>query len=230
MPSREPSADSVDPSAETDLADGTTTKVDDDGDGDVGDGPDDDEATPAKRGRYRWLIESGIIVVVAVCIAILLRTFVVQTFYIPSLSMYPTLNSGDRILVNKLAYEFGSVDRGDIVVFSKPPLEDCGTPVKDLVKRVIGLPGDVISLHNGNVYIDGHKLAEPWLAMGQSTEAGPPGTPYSLVNPYKVPAGDYYVMGDNRLGSCDSRYWGPIKGSTIVGQVILRIWPPFRVF
>ena len=85
--------------------------------------------------------------VVAVLVAVLLRAFVVQTFYIPSGSMEPTLQIGDRILVNKLSYHLHGVDRGDIVVFSRPPAENCGGPeVNDLVKRVIGLPGDVLSL------------------------------------------------------------------------------------
>ena len=104
--------------------------------------------------------------VVAVLVAVLLRAFVVQTFFIPSGSMEPTLQIGDRILVNKLSYHLHGVDRGDIVVFSRPPTENCGGPeVNDLVKRVIGLPGDVVSLANGYVYIDGKRLDETWLPV-----------------------------------------------------------------
>src|ERR1700734_4508290 len=100
---------------------------------------------PPKRSH--WLRETVIVVVVALAAALLLRTFVVQTFYIPSGSMEPTLQIGDRILVNKLSYHLHGVDRGDIVVFSRPPTENCGGPeVNDLVKRVIGLPGHVIWL------------------------------------------------------------------------------------
>jgi signal peptidase I len=176
----------------------------------------------------RWLREGIIVVLVAVIVAVLLRAFVVQTFFIPSGSMEPTLGIGDRILVNKLSYDLHSVNRGDIVVFARPPAENCGGPeVNDLVKRVIGLPGNVISLSGGHVYVDGKQLDESWLPQSEQgvTTAGPPGTTYSLVKPFKVPANDYFVMGDNRTDSCDSRYWGPIPKSLIVGKVELRVWP-----
>jgi signal peptidase I len=183
---------------------------------------------PAERRPTRWLTEAVIVVVVAVLVAVLLRTFVVQTFYIPSGSMEPTLQIGDRILVNKLSYHLHSVDRGDIVVFSRPPTENCGGPeVNDLVKRVIGLPGDVISLSGGYVYVDGKRLDETWLPASEQgvTIAGPAGNGSNLAQPYRVPANDYFVMGDNRTDSCDSRYWGPINRSLIVGKVEVRVWP-----
>jgi signal peptidase I len=176
----------------------------------------------------KWIREGVIVVVVAVLVAVLLRTFVVQTFYIPSGSMEPTLQIGDRIIVNKLSYDLHGVDRGNIVVFSRPPAEDCGGPeVNDLVKRVVGLPGETISLSGGDVYINGNRLDESWLPASEQnkTYPGPGGTPYSLVRPYHIPAGDYFVMGDNRTDSCDSRYWGPIPESLIVGKVDLRVWP-----
>jgi signal peptidase I len=159
---------------------------------------------------------------------VLLRAFVVQTFFIPSGSMEPTLQIWDRILVNKLSYHLHGVDRGDIVVFSRPPTENCGGPeVNDLVKRVIGLPGDVISLANGYVYVDGKRLDETWLPSSEQgiTVAGPAGNSSNLERPYRVPSNDYFVMGDNRTDSCDSRYWGPINRSLIVGKVELRVWP-----
>ena len=117
-----------------------------------------------------------IVVVVAVLVAVLLRAFVVQTFYIPSGSMEPTLQIGDRILVNKLSYHLHGVDRGNIVVFSRPPAENCGGPeVNDLVKRVIGLPGETISLSGGHVYVNGKRLDESWLPSSEQgvTRAGP---------------------------------------------------------
>jgi signal peptidase I len=197
------------------------------GDGDAiwgegGTGP----AVPERRTH--WLRESVVVIVVALVVALLLRTFVVQTFFIPSGSMEPTLQVGDRILVNKLSYHFHPVHRGDIVVFARPPAENCGgLPVNDLVKRVIGLPGNVISLSGGYVYIDGKKLDESWLPASEQgvTEQGPAGNNSNLARPYKVPANDYFVMGDNRQDSCDSRYWGPITKSLIVGKVELRVWP-----
>jgi signal peptidase I len=183
---------------------------------------------PADAQSTRWIKEAVIVVVVAVLVAVLLRAFVVQTFFIPSGSMEPTLQVGDRILVNKLSYHLHSVDRGDIVVFSRPATEDCGgQQVNDLVKRVIGLPGDVVSLSGGYVYIDGKRLDETWLPSSEQgiTVAGPAGNSSDLARPYRVPTNDYFVMGDNRTDSCDSRYWGPIAKSLIVGKVEVRVWP-----
>ena len=189
------------------------------------------EGAQAPR-RARWLRELLVVVVVAVGLAVLLRTFVVQTFSIPSGSMEPTLNIGDRIVVDKLSYDLHGVGRGDIVVFARPPAEDCaGAPVSDLVKRVIGLPGETISLSgNGYVLINGKRLNETWLptSVQGTTYPGPSGTPYSLSHPYKIPADDYFMMGDNRGDSCDSRFWGPIPKSLMVGKVDLRIWPLTR--
>ncbi len=189
-------------------------------------------AVTEQQGRSgRWFVELLAVVVVAVIVAVVLRTFVVATYSIPSGSMEPTLQIGDRIVVDKLSYHLHGVGRSDIIVFSTPPKENCaGPPVADLVKRVIGLPDETISLSGGHVSIDGHVLAEPWLPTAEQgeTNPGPAGTPYSLYRPYRIPAGDVYVMGDNRTESCDSRYWGPVPESTIVGKVDLRIWPLSR--
>jgi signal peptidase I len=186
----------------------------------------------ASPRKSHWLRELVIVVVVAVGVAVLLRVFVVQTFTIPSGSMMPTLDIGDRIVVDKLAYDLHGVGRGDIVVFARPPAEDCaGPPVADLVKRVIGLPGETISLtKNGYVLINGKQLNETWLPESQQgmTYPGPSQNAYSLGHPYKIPANHYFMMGDNRSDSCDSRFWGPIPKSLIVGKVDLRIWPLSR--
>jgi signal peptidase I len=195
--------------------------------GDQGQGND-----PEETSSSRWIVELVGIVVAAILIAVLLRTFVVATYSIPSGSMEPTLQIGDRIVVNKLSYDLHGVDRGNIVVFTTPPNEDCaGPPVADLVKRVIGLPGEIISLDDGNVYINGRVLPEPFLPpdVRNDNYPGPSTNAYALHHPYRIPAGDVYVMGDNRPKSCDSRFWGPIHESTIVGQVDLRIWPLSRI-
>ena len=160
---------------------------------------------------------------VAVLVALVVRTYVAQTFYVPSTSMYPTLKAGDRIVVNKLS---STIHRGDIVVFRRPPAENCGgPPVPDLVKRVIGLPGETISARGGHVYITGSRIREPWLPKG-------PQRTTTNFGPVKIPAGEYFMMGDNRVNSCDSRMWGPVKRSYIVGKVFLILWPPsqFRFF
>lgn len=172
------------------------------------------------------------VVAIAVVLAVLLRLFVVQTYFIPSPSMYPTLKVGDRIVVDKLSFHLHAVHQGDIVVFARPGDEHCGgPPVSDLVKRVVGLPGQTISLSHGHVVIDGARLNESWLPASEQgvTEAGPPGTPYDLAHPYRIPAHEYFMMGDNRENSCDSRWWGPVNGSLIVGEVDLRIWPITRI-
>jgi len=202
--------------------------------------PADAPAQRKGRGRHaaerepgsRWIVELLAVVVVAVVITFVLRTFVVATYSIPSGSMEPTLQIGDRIVVDKLSYHLHGVDRSNIIVFSTPPTEDCaGPPVADLVKRVIGLPGESISLSGGRVYINGRVLPEPWLPPATRTEnyPGPSAAAYSLHRAYKIPQNDVYVMGDNRTQSCDSRYWGPVAESTIVGKVDMRIWPLSRL-
>jgi signal peptidase I len=185
-----------------------------------------------KASARRVLAELGVLIVVAVVLAVILRTFVIGTYLIPSGSMEPTLMINDRILVDKLSYHLHGVHRADVIVFATPHNEDCGgTPVADLVKRVVGLPGETISLGGGRVYINGKLLSQPWLVSDEQgvTYTGPSLAPYSLRKPYKIPPGDVYVMGDNRTVSCDSRYWGPVPESSIVGKVDLRIWPLSRV-
>jgi len=172
-----------------------------------------------KRRAVEWLV----IVAIAVSVALVMRVFVVQTFYIPSPSMSPTLKVGDRILVNKLAYRLHGVGRGDIVVFRRPPSEDCGTPVADLVKRVIGLPGETISDKNGTLFINGKVLPEPWLPKNDANTFTP------SFGPVKIGPDSYFVMGDNRNVSCDSRYWGTVNRSLIIGKVEMRIWPLDRI-
>jgi signal peptidase I len=191
-------------------------------------GGDDAPPTGAKTGRgYRIVVEWAIILVAVLLCTAVLRTYVVQSFSIPSLSMYPTLQVGDRIIVDKLSYDLHSVHRGDIVVFRRPPLED--QDYADLVKRVIGLPGETISSKGGHVYIDGKKLSEPWLPPGPDSYTGAlPGDShpqFNLPGPVRIPAGDYYVMGDNRTDSEDSRYFGPIPKSLIVGRAVGVVWP-----
>ncbi len=159
----------------------------------------------------------------AVGLAFAVRAFVLQTYFIPSPSMEPTLLVGDRILVNKLSYHLHGVSRGDIVVFATPPKEKSDPTIKDLVKRVIGLPGDTISSSGGRVYINGRPLPEPFL---------PPGTVTTGIATQRIPPNEYFVMGDNRSDSQDSRFFGPISRSLIVGRVVVRIWPfsRFHIF
>ena len=177
----------------------------------------------------RGLTETVITLLSAALLAVLLRTFVVQPFWIPSASMVPTLSVYDRLLVQKAFFSWHDVREGTIVVFTHPPLDHCGTePDGDLVKRVIALPGQTIYSSGNSIYVDGHLLTEPYLPARDPL--GPPIA--SRQHPYRVPAGEFYVLGDNRADSCDSRYWGPIQGSSIVGKAIVTIWhdshPEFR--
>ncbi|HEX4163008.1 MAG TPA: signal peptidase I, partial [Acidimicrobiales bacterium] len=155
-----------------------------DGDGDQGGAvPPVESPAPApeaepERKSNRWIIELLGVVVVALVVAFLLRTFVIATYSIPSGSMEPTLQVGDRIVVDKLSYHLHGVGRGNIVVFSTPPKEDCaGAPVANLVKRVIGLPGETVSLSGGNVFINGRVLAEPWLPASEQGRTYPGPSP-----------------------------------------------------
>jgi signal peptidase I len=167
------------------------------------------------------LIEWGIVVVVAVLVSLLIRTFVFQTFFIPSGSMEPTLQIGDRIIVSKLSVEFGTIHTGDILVFKAPKAVAtvCGDDVTDLVKRVIGLPGQTLTSKGNTIYVDGKPLAQPWTHIDTLGKA---------IGTVHVAKNHYFMMGDNESDSCDSRYWGTIPRSSIIGKAFVRIWPLSR--
>ena len=174
------------------------------------------------RGIVEWIV----VAVGALAVALLIKAFLLQAFFIPSGSMLDTLHINDRVLVNKLSYRLHDVNRGDVVVFEKPPL--ASGEIKDLIKRVIALPGETITLNGGEVYIDGAKLDEPYTL-------GKPSVPERDIIPNcdgtpgpdrcTVPTGFIFVMGDNRTGSSDSRTFGPIEESSIVGRAFLKVWP-----
>lgn len=183
----------------------------------------DDPVVPAPAGpdrkkksrSRRQLIEWGVVILAALVTALVLRISVVQAFSIPSISMEDTLLIGDRVLVNKLNK---SVHRGDVIVFHRPPGEEAAA-IKDLIKRVIALPGETVSAVDGKLFINGKPLAEPYLE---------PGTQTVMERPVTIPAGRYWVMGDNRTQSRDSRFFGPIEKSLIIGHAFIRVWPPNR--
>jgi signal peptidase I len=192
----------------------------------------------AERGRqWRVIAEIPILLVIALLVAFVLKTFIAQPFVIPSASMEPQLNVGDRVVVSKLSYELHDPHRGDIVVFDSPEphtthhdiwpvafvkdvLEGVGIKRPDddvLIKRVIALPGETVEGRDGHVYIDGQLLLEPYLPSSLQTEPFPATT---------VPSGDVWVMGDNRGDSRDSRSFGVVKESSIIGRAIAKVWPP----
>ncbi len=177
----------------------------------------DNEGPSPLRNAVEWVA----VIVGAVVIALLVRNFVVQSFQIPSGSMHPTLVEGDRVLVNRLSYRLHDINRGDVIVFARPESAPAapGEP-EDLIKRVIGLPGDTVEARDGDVYVNNRKLDEPYLAEGTMTT--------NLDEPVKVPEGELFVMGDNRGNSSDSRFIGTIPEDLVVGRAFAIIWPLSR--
>ena len=166
-----------------------------------------------------WVFVAGL----AVSVAFLVRHFLVQSYSIPSASMHQTLLEGDRLLVSKVNYQWSDIHRGDVIVFKKPEAmkASSGTDkIEDLVKRVIGLPGDRVESRDGMVFVNGIQLKEPYLVAGTLT---------SDMRTTVVPIDEYFMMGDNRGNSFDSRYWGTMKRTDVVGKVVFRFWPPGRI-
>ena len=194
----------------------------------------------ADKPRIPFWLEFPILIIVALAVAILIKTFLFQAFYIPSSSMEDTLQIDDRVLVSKLNYQIGDVQRGHVIVFDDPRggfeepaesviesavrnvLESIGlrTPRSEFIKRVIGTPGDIVEARDGDVWVNGERLDEPYLED--------PTYEHPDFGPLEVPVGAFFVMGDNRASSQDSRFFGPIPGDDIVGRAFVIIWPPSR--
>jgi signal peptidase I len=197
------------------------------------------EPRPADQEERRsFLRELPILFIVALAVAIVLKTFVVQAFFIPSGSMEPTLEPGDRVLVQKVVY---GPDRGDVIVFSDPqgrPGPDRGIvggfvhwlsstlgierpEHEDFIKRVIGLPSETVELRDGRLFVDGVRIREPYLKGAVDTRD---------YGPVRVPEGALFVLGDNRLNSNDSRFGlGFVPVDKVVGRAFAIVWPPSRV-
>jgi signal peptidase I len=202
----------------------------------------------SRRSGWRTLWEYIVLIGSALVLASLIRAFLGLAFWIPSPSMVPTLQVGDRVVVSRLSYRMDQPHRGDIVVFQNPAwqappkavlpvrfMKDLGEFVgigqpkdKNYIKRVVGLPGDTIEGKNGSVWINGKVLNEPYLPKGVIT---------SDFSAQKIPAGSYWMMGDNRDNSCDSRCFEDTTGSPhpfiseddIVGRAFVRVWPLNRL-
>jgi signal peptidase I len=197
--------------------------------------------TPHERPFWR---ELPILIVAALAIAILIKTFLVQAFYIPSTSMVPTLLEGDKVLVCRVCYRLGDVHRGDVIVFADPDPSNepdrgvVGTVLHwlgegigiakpdddDFIKRVIGLPGDVVEIDHGRLFVNGARVRERYLAEERDTRSFPPRT---------IPDGMLYVLGDNRLVSGDSRFDPPtgvglVPEDRVIGKAFVIVWPPGR--
>jgi signal peptidase I len=170
-------------------------------------------------GQVRSMREWVVVLAGAIGVALLVRAFLLASFFIPSESMLPTLKIGDRVLVNKAAYRVHDVHRGDVVVFERPPGLTADENIKDLVKRVIGLPGDTVEFREDRVIVNGRLLDEPYLARDAVTRAK------TLGPSIAVPPGTVLVLGDNREGSKDGRFFGPIRIDSIVGRAFVVYWP-----
>lgn len=152
-------------------------------------------------------------IVIAILLSLLVRTYVAEARWIPSESMLPTLKVGDRLIIDKISFKINGVERGDIVVFNIPETAD--NDEKVLIKRVIGLPGETISVKSGIVYINERSLNEPYIFEKPKDDFGP----------YVIPDDSLFVMGDNRNKSYDSRYWGPLPISNLIGKAEVRYYP-----
>jgi signal peptidase I len=187
---------------------------------------------------WRSIVDWVVTIAGAVAIVLLIKAYVVNPYRIPSSSMEPTLHCArpgadcearfsDRVLANRFIYHFRDPRRGEIVVFTTPPLAKvkCGAG-GTFVKRIVGLPGERVEvrvLHgDGYVFINGRELNEPYIQESRRS----PATPFG---PVTVPKGDYFMMGDNRSQSCDSRYWGSVPRGNIIGKVFMTYWPPNRL-
>lgn len=200
-----------------------------------GDGPgdeasDDDAPRKAKppKSQTRNMLEWVAVIGGAILIAVVVRTFLLQTFWIPSPSMSPTLVENDRVLVNKLAYKFHDVNRGDVIVFERPPTEE-PSEIKDLIKRVVALPDERVSIMDGKVSINGRPLDEPYTHGLQTVLDSCPITYVPGIDTkegYKVPQDHLLVLGDNRINSHDGRCFGAIDEGLVVGRAFFLMWPP----
>jgi signal peptidase I len=181
---------------------------------------EEQEAAPKKEKEsfLSFLGELPVLIITAIVVAWLIKTLLVQPFFIPSGSMEPTLMPGDRVLVSKLSYRFGSPKPGDIVVFVAPKAEE---PIEtDFIKRIIGVPGMQVQEVDGEMIINGKPKSEPYIT---------PDNPMSDYGPITVPPGRVFVMGDNRGNSKDSRYFGSISKTSLVGKAFFVYWPPSRM-
>ena len=165
----------------------------------------------------RQLLEFVLTLAAAFAIAFALRTYVVQPYVVPTGSMLPTIQLGDQLLANKLVYRLRRPEPGDIAVFDDPT-----KTVPTLIKRVIAVGGQTVDVHDGKVWVNGKALAEPY-THGEPTYPGP------LKLPVRIPAGDVWMMGDNRTSSEDSRWFGPVPISTVRGEGFFVYWPLSRM-
>lgn len=164
------------------------------------------------------LIELIEFIAIIGAILIVIRFFVAEPHKVSGSSMVPNFHDGDYIITNKLAMRFSPPERGEVVILQNPK-----NPDQVFIKRIIALPGEQINISGGQVYINNNPLSEPYLPSGTSTQAGA----FLVENEaIVIPDGQYFLMGDNRNGSSDSREWGLVRKELLIGQALFRYWPP----
>ncbi|MBE9109280.1 signal peptidase I [Nodosilinea sp. LEGE 07298] len=173
-----------------------------------------DSGLPDQPPSSSWLTAARTLGV-GVLLALGLRAFVAETRFIPSDSMVPTLSVGDHLIVEKLSYHVHPPQRGDVVVFKAPPALLAQNLRDDLIKRIIGLPGDLVEVKAGKVFVNGKALEESYVEA-------PPNYGIGLI---RVPEGQYFVLGDNRNHSYDSHYWGFVPAEDIIGHAVWCYYP-----
>ena len=181
-----------------------------------------DATQPKWLKFFRKQTENLQIIGLALAISVLIRLLVAEPRYIPSNSMIPTLDVGDRLVIEKVSYHFNPPTTGDIIVFEPPEILQLQGYSKDqaFIKRIIGLPGQTIDIKNGVVYIDDRPLEEDYIAELPD---------YLWQGPVKIPQDQYFVMGDNRNNSNDSHIWGFLPKENIIGRAVFRFWPFERI-
>lgn len=170
---------------------------------------------PEKQKNSSFFREITESIVIAVLLAVVIRLFILEPFYIPSGSMEPTLQEGDRIIVSKLNYHFQDPARGDVVVFKYPLNQK-----RNFVKRLIATGGETVALKSSRLYIDGQAVSEDYL---------PAGLRFGDFGPREVPQDSYLMLGDNRNNSEDSRVWGFLPRDLMIGKAVLIYWPLDRI-
>ncbi len=169
----------------------------------------DHQKRKSSSGFISLVKETILIIVIAILLSLIIRLFVVEATIIEQHSMEPTLHSSDKVFVSKLTYRFGPIERGDIVILRSPD----GS--KNLVKRVVALPGETVAIVDGQTYVDGNPLQEDYVEYFDSSDYGP----------VTIGQGELFVLGDNRRNSMDSRTFGPISMETVASKVFYRYWP-----